>query len=196
MEFLPLIDQFAKANNLNILPLQIEGFISYKISIDDLTLLLTFIKESKDLRFTIITDLFAADFPNRSDARFEVVYNLLSLKLNQRLLLKIAVGEKDSVPSVVNIFSGACWYEREVFDMFGIHFDGSVDLRRILTDYGFSGHPLRKDFPVTGYTQVKYDTNLEQVVYEPILFEQEFRDFDFSSPWKGVEINTFHRNKK
>jgi NADH-quinone oxidoreductase subunit C len=184
MEFSHIIDEFAKTNNLNIVPLQIDGFVAYKTSGDSLASLLKFVKESKDLRFTVLTDLFAADFPSRSN-RFEVVYSLLSLKLNKRLLFKIELDEGQLASSIAHLYSAACWYEREAFDMFGIEFDGCPDPRRILTDYGFVGHPLRKDFPVTGHVQVKYDEALEQVVYEPVLLEQEFRNFDFSSPWQG-----------
>lgn len=184
MELSHIIDQFAQNNNLNITPLKINGFLAYKTSKDSLFSLAKFIKESKELRFTILTDLFAADFPKRS-SRFEVVYSFLSLKLNKRLLLKIELCLGDSTPSIANLFSAACWYEREAFDMFGIEFDGCPDKRRILTDYGFVGHPLRKDFPLTGHLQVKYDEKLEKVVYEPVLLEQEFRNFDFSSPWQG-----------
>ena len=117
--------------------------------------------------------------------RFEVVYSFLSLKLNKRLLFKIESGEEHQIPSVVSLYSAACWYEREAFDMFGISFDGCPDMRRILTDYGFKGHPLRKAFPITGHLQVKYDKKLEKVIYEPVLLEQEFRNFDFASPWQG-----------
>lgn len=184
MEFSHIIDEFAKNSNLDIVPLQIDGFTAYKTTNDNLISLLKFVKENKNLRFTILTDLFAADFPTRS-SRFEIVYSLLSLKLNRRLLFKIELDEEHLIPSIVHLFSAACWYEREAFDMFGINFDGCPDLRRILTDYGFVGHPLRKDFPVTGHLQVKYDKKLEKVVYEPVLLEQEFRNFDFSSPWQG-----------
>lgn len=184
MDFTHIIEKFAKDNNLDLTPIQIEGFTAYKTSRDGLNSLLKFAKESKDLRFTILTDLFAADFPARLN-RFEVVYSLLSLKLNKRLLFKIEVDEEQSPFSIANLFSAACWYEREAFDMFGINFDGCPDLRRILTDYSFVGHPLRKDFPLTGHLQIKYDEKLEKVVYEPVLLEQEFRNFDFSSPWQG-----------
>lgn len=184
MDFIHIIEKFAKENNLDLTPVQITEFTAYKTSINGLTSLLKFVKENKELRFTILTDLFAADFPARLN-RFEVVYSLLSLKLNKRLLFKIEVDEEQSPPSIAHLFSAACWYEREAFDMFGINFDGCPDLRRILTDYGFVGHPLRKDFPLTGHLQIKYDEKLEKVVYEPVLLEQEFRNFDFSSPWQG-----------
>lgn len=186
MEFLHIIDEFAKDNDLEIIPISIDGFTAYKIASDNLLSILKFVKENTMLRFTILTDLFAADFPAKPN-RFEVVYSLLSLKLNKRLLFKIESDEKHQAPSVVSLYSAACWYEREAFDMFGISFDGCHDMRRILTDYGFTGHPLRKDFPVTGHLQAKYDKKLEKVIYEPVLLEQEFRNFDFTSPWRGPE---------
>ena len=154
----------------------------FDIDCKDLIALLKTLRDDEALRFTVLTDLFAADFPERPK-RFEVVYNLLSLKLNKRLVIKIQTAE--SSPSVASIFSAAVWYEREVFDMFGVAFDGCPDMRRILTDYGFVGHPLRKDFPVTGHVQARYDQKLEKVIYEPVSLDQEFRDFDFVSPWKG-----------
>ena len=138
------------------------------------------------LRFTMLTDLFAADFP-QATKRFEVVYNLLSFEHNMRLILKIQLTAEERAPSVVPIFSVANWYEREIYDMFGVNFINHPNLERILTDYGFSGHPLRKDFPVTGYTQVKYDPDQEAVIYEPVNLEQEYREFDFASSWKGPE---------
>lgn len=141
----------------------------------------------KDFRFTILTDLFGADFPDNSK-RFELVYNLLSLEHNLRIVLKLHLKDEEKAPSIVSIFSSASWYEREIFDMFGILFDGNDDMRRILTDYGFTGHPLRKDFPVTGYKQVRYDENLQKVIYEPVLLDQEYRSFDFASPWNGPVI--------
>ncbi len=184
MDFVNIIDDFLKKQNLEFSPVLVEGFTGYKILPQDLIRFLQFLKENKDLRFTILTDLFAADFPERKK-RFEVVYSLLSLQLNQRILLKIDLAENESILSSTSIYSAACWYEREVFDMFGINFDQSPDLRRILTDYGFKGHPLRKDFPLTGHVQVIYDEKLEKVIYEPVLLEQEFRNFDFVSPWQG-----------
>ena len=184
MGFSNIIEDFAQKHNIELTPISIAGFIAYRIASQDIVAVLKFVKESDQLRFTILTDLFAADFPSRVE-RFELVYSLLSLKLNKRLLLKVALKESQETPSIVSVFNAACWYEREVFDMFGVVFNGAVDMRRILTDYGFVGHPLRKDFPLTGHVQVKYDENLEKVIYEPVLLEQEFRNFDFSSPWQG-----------
>ena len=172
--------------NLPIKILDIPGFLALNVDKGDLVGLLSFLKESADLRFTILTDLFAADFPQRPK-RFELVYSLLSLKLNQRFLMKVDLGEEESVQSATKLFSAACWYEREVYDMYGIYFDDTHDLRRILTDYGFVGHPLRKDFPVTGHLEVKYDEKLEKVVYQPVVLELEFRMFDFLSPWRGPD---------
>jgi NADH-quinone oxidoreductase subunit C len=182
---LETIDKLINEQKLSItsLPL-ISGLLTYQSTIDSLALFLSSLKESKDLRFTILTDLFAADFPDRPK-RFEVVYNLLSLKLNKRILIKVEASEEDVIPSITKIFSAACWYERETYDMYGINFSGSHDVRRLLTDYGFKGHPLRKDFPLYGYVQVKYDNTQEKVVYEPVKLEQEYRHFDFSSSWEG-----------
>ncbi len=184
MSFNQTIEKFAKSRKIDLTELVIDGFVGYEIDSRHLLTILDYIKEDNALKFTILTDLFGADFPE-NDKRFEIVYSLLSLKLNKRLILKITVDENSKVPSIVSVFNAACWYEREIFDMFGVEFDGNPDLRRILTDYGFVGHPLRKDFPVTGHVQVKYDPRLEKVVYESVLLEQEFRNFDFSSPWNG-----------
>lgn len=184
MEFVEIINAFIEKKKFEISEFVVDGFVGYKIALKGLIPLIKFLKEDKKLRFTILTDLFAADFPERAK-RFEVAYNLLSLQLNKRILLKIEVSEEESVPTLTTIYNAACWYEREIFDMFGIDFKGSPDLRRILTDYGFKGHPLRKDFPVTGHVQVKYDEKLEKVIYEPVELEQEFRNFDFVSPWQG-----------
>ena len=184
MEYSNVIDKFIENNKIDTTPILLENFLAYKVASNNLLPLLKFVKEHQDLRFTILTDLFAADFPSRKK-RFEVVYSLLSLKLNKRLLLKIEVDEDEPATSVTSLYEAACWYEREAFDMFGIVFSGCPDMRRILTDYGFVGHPLRKDFPLTGHLQVRYDDKLEKVIYEPVLLEQEFRNFDFSSPWQG-----------
>lgn len=158
------------------------GLMVIELKAEDLTTALRLLKQDENLRFTILTDLFGADFPERTD-RFEIVYNLLSLELNMRIIIKIHT--KDIAPSIASIFSAAVWYEREVFDMFGVEFENCPDMRRILTDYGFVGHPLRKDFPVTGHLQMRYDQELEKVIYEPVMLDQEFRKFDFLSSWNG-----------
>jgi NADH-quinone oxidoreductase subunit C len=135
--------------------------------------------------FKILVDLCGVDWPQRAK-RFDVVYHLLSLTNNQRIRVKAMVGEGEAVPSCVRVYPAANWFEREAFDMYGIAFDEHPDLRRILTDYGFSGYPLRKDFPLTGYVELRYDDELKRVVYQPVQLVQEFRDFDFMSPWDGA----------
>ena len=135
--------------------------------------------------FKILVDQCGVDWPQRAK-RFDVVYHLLSLTRNLRIRVKAEVGEGQAVPSSVEIYPAAGWFERETFDMYGIAFEGHPDLRRILTDYGFSGYPLRKDFPLTGYVEVRYDDELKRVVYQPVQLVQEFRDFDFMSPWEGA----------
>ena len=150
--------------------------------------LLTTLRDNANYRFIQLIDLCGADYPER-ERRFDVVYHLLSLKLNARVRVKVMTDEDTPVPSVVGVFPNADWYEREAFDMYGIFFDGHPDLRRILTDYGFHGHPLRKDFPMTGYVEVRYDEALKRVVYEPVKLAQEYRDFDFLSPWEGDHTN-------
>lgn len=159
-----------------------NGILSLSIEASEVEKVLAKLKTDKNLRFTILTDLFGADFPNR-EKRFEIVYNLLSLENNERIIIKTHLDDKEEVKSASGIFSAAIWYEREIFDMFGVVFTESPDLRRILTDYGFVGHPLRKDFPVTGHVQVKYDEELQKVIYEPVSLDQDFREFDFASPW-------------
>jgi NADH-quinone oxidoreductase subunit C len=150
-----------------------------------ITGLLTFLRDDPACRFEMLVDITAVDYPGRA-ARFDVVYNLLSLRYNRRIRVKAAVVEDEPVPSVTSIFSAAGWYEREVWDMYGIPFEGNVDLRRILTDYGFEGHPQRKDFPLTGYVELRYDEQLKRVVYEPVRLQQDFRNFDFLSPWEAM----------
>jgi len=146
---------------------------------------LLFLRDDQNCQFKQLVDLCGVDFPEREE-RFEVVYNLLSTKHNQRLRVKVAAGEDDAVESVAEVFSSAIWFEREAFDLYGIYFANHPDLRRILTDYGFEGHPLRKDFPLTGYVEVRYDSDQRRVVYEPVKLTQEFRTFDFTSPWEGI----------
>lgn len=147
---------------------------------------LRFLVDDPQCRFVCFTDLTAVDYPQRT-ARFDVVYQLLSPTRNRRIRVNIMVGEDEAVESAIPVFPAANWYEREVFDMYGILFAGHPDLRRILTDYGFSGHPLRKDFPTTGYVEVRYDDEAKRVVYEPVKLVQEFRQFDYLSPWEGTE---------
>ena len=145
---------------------------------------LRFLRDDEQCRFVAFTDICGVDYPERAQ-RFEVVYHLLSPYQNARVRVKVPVAEGEAVPSVIEVFPGAEWYEREVWDMYGIFFADHPDLRRILTDYGFSGHPLRKDFPVTGFVEVRYDEDLKRVIYEPVNLQQAWREFDFLSPWKG-----------
>ncbi len=147
---------------------------------------LTYLRDSEALQFSQLMDVCGVDYLER-DPRFEVVYNLLSLTHNLRLRLKVEVEEGVPIPSACSVYSSANWWEREIFDLYGISFDDHPDLRRILTDYGFEGHPLRKDFPLTGYVEVRYDEEQKRVVYEPVKLPQAFRNFDFESPWEGME---------
>lgn len=146
-------------------------------------------------RFDMLVDVTAVDFPERK-LRFELVYHLLSIFSNKRLRLKLRTDEDTPVPSVVEVFPAANWYEREIWDLFGIRFAGHPDLRRILSDYGFEGHPLRKDFPLTGYLEVRYDQEQKRVVYEPVRLPQEFRSFDFLSPWEGMTLAMTEQGKQ
>lgn len=169
-------------------------FIDIKYELEEATLtvypasivrVLTILNDHHKCKFKQLIDITAVDYPSK-EQRFEVVYHLLSLSGNTRLRIKINVAEGLSVPTSVQVFSCANWYEREIWDLFGIPFIDHPDLRRILTDYNFSGHPLRKDFPLTGYTQVRYCEKEERVVYEPVYLQQEYRSFDFLSPWEGA----------
>ncbi|TCO72514.1 NADH-quinone oxidoreductase subunit C [Rhodovulum euryhalinum] len=145
-----------------------------------------FLRADPTCRFSSLVDITAVDYPER-EARFDVVYHFLSMYQNQRIRVKCAVREDEMIPSIASVHPSANWFEREVFDMFGIIFSGHPDLRRILTDYGFRGHPLRKDFPTTGYTEVRYSEAQKRVVYEPVRLTQEYRQFDFMSPWEGAD---------
>ena len=147
---------------------------------------LRMLRDDPRCRFVCLIDICGVDWPQR-ERRFDVVYHLLSPYLNQRIRVKAATDETTPVPSAVEVFIGADWFEREAYDLYGILFTGHPDLRRILTDYGFEGHPLRKDFPLTGYFEVRYDDELKRVVYEPVELKQEFRNFDFLSPWEGTD---------
>ena len=161
------------------------GELTLTVAPESIVRILTFLRDDAGCQFTQLIDLCGVDYPNRA-ARFDVVYHLLSLALNVRVRLKAPVAEGGQVPSAIPVFRTANWFEREAYDMYGILFSDHPDLRRILTDYGFSGYPLRKDFPLTGYVEVRYDDERKRVVYEPVKLVQEFRDFDFMSPWEGA----------
>ncbi len=148
--------------------------------------LLISLRDDKDMLFTQLVDIAGVDFPERAQ-RFEVVYLLLSLKKNERLRVRVVTDEKTPIPSSISVFSSAGWYEREAWDMYGILFSDHPDLRRILTDYGFEGHPQRKDFPLTGYVELRYDVEQKRVVYEPVKLNQAYRSFDYLSPWEGAD---------
>ncbi len=163
----------------------LAGELVLQVDREKIVPVLQFLRDDRESAFKVLVDVCGVDYPEREE-RFDVVYNLLSLNQNQRVRVKVRTSENIPVPSVTGIFSAAGWFEREVWDMYGIYFSGHPDLRRILTDYGFEGHPLRKDFPLTGYVEVRYDDELKRVVYEPVKLTQDFRSFDFLSPWEGV----------
>ena len=153
---------------------------------DDIVHVLKFLHDDSECAFTILIDICGVDWPQR-EKRFDVVYHLLSIAKNARIRVKVQTDEATPVPSVIGVYPAANWFERETFDMYGISFSDHPDLRRLLTDYGFSGYPLRKDFPLTGYVEVRYDDDLKRVVYQPVQLVQEFREFDFMSPWEGPQ---------
>jgi NADH-quinone oxidoreductase subunit C len=162
-----------------------QGELTVVVPLAKLEGLVEFLRSDPVCRFTTLVDITAIDYPTRA-ARFDMIYHFLSMYKNHRIRLKVTINAEDMVPSIHSIHPSANWFEREVFDMFGIMFSGHPDLRRILTDYGFRGHPLRKDFPTTGYTEVRYDDVQKRVVYEPVSLVQEYRQFDFMSPWEGA----------
>jgi len=161
------------------------GQLAVQVSRESIVKVLTFLRDDQNCHFKMLVDITAIDRPEREE-RFEVVYSLLSLKHNQRIRVKLPAGEETPVESVTTVYSNAGWCEREVWDLYGVFFANHPDLRRILTDYGFEGHPLRKDFPLTGFVEVRYDEDEKRVVYEPVKLVQEFRNFDFMSPWEGM----------
>ena len=163
-----------------------RGELTVVVARDQIVRVLTELRDDSDCLFEVLIDICGVDYPEREN-RFDVVYHLLSPRKNQRIRVKCETDEETPVPSVVAVFPAANWFEREAYDMYGILFSGHPDLRRILTDYGFQGFPLRKDFPLTGYVEVRYDDDQKRVVYEPVKLTQEFRSFDFMSPWEGVE---------
>jgi NADH-quinone oxidoreductase subunit C len=153
---------------------------------EEIVQVVTFLRDDPQCRFVCFIDICGADYPAREE-RFDVVYHFLAPHHNRRIRVKVMTDEATPVPSLVSLFPAANWYEREAYDLYGILFSGHPDLRRILTDYGFEGHPLRKDFPMTGYVEVRYDDGQGRVVYEPVKLSQEFRNFDFLSPWEGTD---------
>lgn len=160
------------------------GELTLVTDVANLTALVTYLHDNAKCRFHQLIDICGVDYPAR-EQRLEVVYHLLSTANNQRIRVKLMTDENTPVPSLVSIYPAAGWFEREAWDMLGIYFSGNPDLRRILTDYGFDGHPLRKDFPLTGYVEVRYDDEQKRVIYEPVKLQQEFRNFDYPSPWEG-----------
>lgn len=162
------------------------GELNVYAKADEIVPLLKLLRSDSRCRFEVLIDICGVDWPGRQN-RFDVVYHLLSPRVNQRIRVKIEANESEPVPSATSVFPAANWFEREAYDMYGILFSGHPDLRRLLTDYGFQGHPLRKDFPLSGHVEVRYDDESKRVVYEPVRLTQEFRSFDFESPWEGTD---------
>ena len=165
------------------------------IDCEDLISVILFLKSNKDTKFRQLIDITTVDYPEKSK-RFKMVYLFLSHQFNQRILVNYFINENEVIPSLSKIFPSANWMEREVFDMYGVKFKDHPDLRRILTDYGFEGHPLRKDFPLTGHTEVRYSEDKKKVVIEPVKLEQNYRNFDYESPWEGTKYIKGHTDKK
>ena len=163
-----------------------NGELTVEVDGDHLIDMLTFLRDDVQCQFIAFIDISGVDYPSR-EKRFDVVYHLLSPRQNLRIRVKVATDEDTPIPSATPVYPGADWYERETYDLYGVLFSGHPDLRRILTDYGFEGHPLRKDFPLTGFVEVRYDDEVKRVVYEPVELRQEFRNFDFQSPWEGTD---------
>ncbi|MCZ6495969.1 MAG: NADH-quinone oxidoreductase subunit C [Alphaproteobacteria bacterium] len=163
-----------------------NGELTVSVRRQAIVQVLTALRDDTNCRMHQLIDICGVDYPERAE-RFEVVYQLLSMRQNHRVRVKLSTDAETPVPSVTSVYSAAGWWERETWDLYGVLFSGHPDLRRILTDYGFEGHPLRKDFPLTGYVEVRYDDEQKRVVYEPVKLDQEFRNFDFLSPWEGAE---------
>ncbi len=161
-----------------------HGELTITTTVRDIVKVVTFLRDDERCQFWSIVDITAVDWPGRTQ-RFDIVYHLLSPKQNARIRVKLEVDEATPVPSIIDVFPGANWFERELYDLYGVLITGHPDMRRLLTDYGFEGHPLRKDFPLTGFVEVRYDDEQKRVVYEPVRLTQEFRNFDFLSPWEG-----------
>ena len=164
----------------------VRGELNVHAKAADIVRVVTFLRDATPCQFACIIDVTAVDRPSR-EQRFDVVYHFLSPRLNQRVRVKVQTDEATPVPSIIGVFRGADWFERETYDLYGVLFTGHPDMRRLLTDYGFEGHPLRKDFPLTGFVEVRYDDQQKRVVYDKVALAQEFRSFDFLSPWEGTD---------
>ena len=176
-----------KESNINVILYDNEKYLGIIVNNkSDIVSIIKFLKDNEKLFFNQLIDITAIDYPSR-ELRFEIVYLLISLKLNQRILIKTSINENDNIESISSIHKNADWYERECYDLFGIKFLNHPDLRRIMTDYNFEGHPLRKDFPLTGHNEVSYSEKEKKIVYEKVKLSQEYRNFDYSSPWEGLE---------
>ena len=175
-----------KESNINVILYDNEKYLGIIVNNkSDIVSIIKFLKDNEKLFFNQLIDITAIDYPSR-ELRFEIVYLLISLKLNQRILIKTSINENDNIESISSIHKNANWYERECYDLFGIKFLNHPDLRRIMTDYNFEGHPLRKDFPLTGHNEVSYSEKEKKIVYEKVKLSQEYRNFDYSSPWEGL----------
>ena len=176
-----------KESNINVILYDNEKYLGIIVNNkSDIVSIIKFLKDNEKLFFDQLIDITAIDYPSR-ELRFEIVYLLISLKLNQRILIKTSINENDNIESISSVHKSANWYERECYDLFGIKFLNHPDLRRIMTDYNFEGHPLRKDFPLTGHNEVSYSEKEKKIVYEKVKLSQEYRNFDYSSPWEGLE---------
>jgi len=187
IEMMAELRQHLEASLKSVISATISGAeLTVHVARDSIVQTLAFLREDSQCRFETLVDLCGADYPTEAE-RFEIVYHMLSMRLNQRIRVKVRTDETTAVDSVSGVFPVANWYEREAFDMYGILFSGHPDLRRILTDYGFDGYPLRKDFPLSGRVQVRYDEAQRRVINEPVKLVQEYRNFDFLSPWEGMQ---------
>ena len=176
-----------KESNINVILYDNKKYLGIIVNNkSDIVSIIKFLKDNEKLFFNQLIDITAIDYPSR-ELRFEIVYLLISLKLNQRILIKTSINENDNIESISSVYKSANWYERECYDLFGIKFLNHPDLRRIMTDYNFEGHPLRKDFPLTGHNEVSYSEKEKKIVYEKVKLSQEYRNFDYSSPWEGLE---------
>jgi NADH-quinone oxidoreductase subunit C len=169
--------------------------LTVAVKVEKIVEVVRFLRDHPACRFVSFVDVTAVDYPGREE-RFDVIYHLLSPTLNTRIRLRVMAGETTQVPSIIGVFPGADWFERETYDLYGVIFIGHPDMRRILTDYGFDGHPLRKDFPLTGFVEVRYDDQEKRVLYEPVRLNQEFRNFDFLSPWEGADYPVLPGDEK